>query len=209
MSDVAPAIQFANATVKSESVVLLAPTSFQTVAGSCTIVRGENGSGKSTLLKLASGYLHPTSGRVVVFGQQPNLKNMDFRSKVSSLVRLPPLARELTVAEHLNYIAGSWRADPQTPDVTSTAEALGLQQLLNRFPHQLSSGQLQLFYIAVSLVRPSRVLILDEPEQRLDANRTELICELLDSYKNSGGSLLIATHSDTVQARLGDEVVQL
>jgi len=88
-------------------------------------------------------------------------------------------------------------------------ELLEINHLEERFPHELSSGQQQLFHLAMVLVRPSSILILDEPEQRLDTDKRDLLARILLDRKADGSSLLIACHDPAMTDALADTVVDL
>jgi energy-coupling factor transporter ATP-binding protein EcfA2 len=88
-------------------------------------------------------------------------------------------------------------------------KTLGLIELRNRFVHELSSGQTQLLAVATALVRPFDVLILDEPEQRLDAHRRALVAAAIHTHIDRGASVVIASHSADLVASIADATVTL
>lgn len=107
-------------------------------------------------------------------------------------------------------VAVSWGASVSRARerAQSGLEALGLAPLRRRFPHELSSGQTQSFSLALVLVRPSEVLLLDEPEQRLDVDRVPVVAEAIRQAA-AGRALVVATHSPVVAATLGARVLEL
>jgi ABC-2 type transport system ATP-binding protein len=76
-------------------------------------------------------------------------------------------------------------------------------------PGSLSSGQLQALHLAVVLVRPRRLMILDEPEQRLDPAARRWLAGLLSAEKRAGAAMLMATHHTELAASVADHVVVL
>lgn len=88
-------------------------------------------------------------------------------------------------------------------------DQMGLGALVNRFPHELSSGQQQLFALCLTLIRPSTVLVLDEPEQRLDADRRAVLAAILRDRAAAGTAVLMATHSSELVRDSGARTVQL
>ena len=76
-------------------------------------------------------------------------------------------------------------------------------------PHELSSGQSQLFRLALTLFRPSRLLILDEPEQRLDTAKRALLSDLVRARADGGTTVVMASHDPAVTAAVADVVVDL
>ncbi|MFG2176005.1 ATP-binding cassette domain-containing protein [Streptomyces niveus] len=92
---------------------------------------------------------------------------------MASLVDTIPFARDMTLREQVTLVAASWYGNaPETAErAGQLIERLGLSSLGERFPHQVSSGQLQLFSLALTLARPADVVLLDEPERHLDSDR--------------------------------------
>ncbi len=191
--------------------VLLAPVSFEVDAGTTVAVVGPNGSGKTTLLRVLAGLTPPTAGTVSVAGARVDERDRRFRARVTALIGLPPLARNLTVREHLILVATSWgmsmaQARTRAEELLAT---LTLQALQARFPHELSSGQVHLFTLTLTLARPFEVLLVDEPEQRLDPNRLGLVADILAGLVDAGSTLVVATHSPDLTGRLADQVLEV
>ena len=194
-----------------DSEVLLAPVSLSVGAGEAVIVRGPNGSGKTTLLRILSGALRPTSGDVSVDGHRVDDRRRAVRNAISARIGLPAFARELTAHEHLRFIATTWGRSgaPATDAADEVMAALGIDHLTQRFVHELSSGQLQLLSLATALVRPFSVLVLDEPEQRLDADRLAVVAAVLRARVEAGAAVVIASHSADLVAALPGSTLTL
>lgn len=195
MSDV-PAIAARDATVVLDGTTLLAPTTFEVMPGAFWCLTGSNGSGKTTLLRAFLGSRRLTDGAVLVRGEPVDLARPRHRRLLASLVEPIPVARDMTLREQVTLVAASWYGN--TAATTERADEitgrLGLTALGTRFPSQLSSGQLQLFNLALTLVRPADVVLLDEPERHLDADRVRLVAALLAERAEQGTSFLVATH---------------
>lgn len=190
--------------------LVLAPTTFCVDPGTVLAITGANGSGKTTLLRVLAGLERPSAGRCQVAGRPVDERDPAFRRAVAALVGPPPTARDLTVLEHLELVARTWGSDAVTARRTADQllAELGLTRLAQRFPHQLSSGQAQLCALALTLVRPADVLLLDEPEQRLDEDRLAAVSRLLDRRRREGTTLVVATHHRGLVVALGaDELV--
>ncbi len=195
MSD-APAIEARDATVVLDGTTLLAPTTLAVLPGEFRCLTGGNGSGKTTLLRAFLGSRRLTGGTVRVRGEAVDLARPRHRRLIASLVEPVPVARDMTLREQVTLVAASWHGNTKAT-VERAAEVigrLGLTTLGERFPAQLSSGQLQLFSLALTLVRPADVVLLDEPERHLDADRVGLVATLLAERARQGTSLLVATH---------------
>ncbi|WP_055699468.1 MULTISPECIES: ABC transporter ATP-binding protein [Streptomyces] len=199
MTDV-PAIAAEGATVVLDGTTLLAPTTFAVMPGEFWCLTGSNGSGKTTLLRAFLGSRRLTDGAVLVQGERVDLARPRHRRLVASLVEPVPVARDMTLREQVTLVAASWYGNTATTAerAEEVIDRLGLAALGERFPSQLSSGQLQLFSLALTLVRPADVVLLDEPERHLDTDRVDLVATLLSERAEQGTSFLVATHEAAV-----------
>lgn len=190
---------------------LLPPVSFTAEAGTTLAITGANGSGKTTLLRLLAGLTRGHQGRLTVYGSAPNERRPTFRRQVAALLSPPPMARNLTLHEHLTMVSASWGRPLETAraQATELLSELSILRLRNRFPHELSSGQSQLFALAVTLARPCRLLLLDEPEQRLDHERVGLLAEALNRRADPEGLTVLATHSPRLADQTATQVLHL
>ena len=197
--------------VAADDVTLLPATSVRCEAGQALVVRGHNGAGKSTLLRVLAGVRSPTAGTATIAGARISRRDPAFRRRVASMIGLPPMASDLTVQDHVRLVAVTWYDDRDTAEqrAAETLGSLGLDTLLRRFPHELSTGQQQLVGLALVLARPFDVLLLDEPEQRLDTERLAMVGGVLGQRRDAGAALVIATHSDLLTDQLADRVVDL
>lgn len=201
-----PAIAADRATVVLGGTTLLAPTSFTVMPGEFCCVTGGNGTGKTTLLRAFLGSRSLTAGSVSVMGDAADVAEPLYRRRVASLVEPIPYARDMTLCEQVTLVAASWYGNaPETAErAARIIERLGLSSLGERFPHQVSSGQLQLFSLALTLVRPADAVLLDEPERHLDRDRIALVAALLTERAKEGTAFLVATHEAAlVEARHG------
>lgn len=190
-------------------LALLAPVSLDIQRGEILAIRGANGAGKTTLLRVIAGMTPPTVGSVQLDGEPVSERTPGARRRIAALIGVPPLARDLTLAEHLTLIGRSWAVEAAPEEALALLGQLTLGRFRDRFPHELSSGQTQLFMLALVLARPGDLLVLDEPEQRLDADRTRVIAALLREKAENGTAIILATHSDTLVAALGARELHL
>lgn len=204
-------VRFEDVGVVVDGNVLLLEATGSAGAGEILALTGANGSGKTTLLKVLAGLLDPTAGTVRIAGRIPDDRDRSFRSALGALIGPPQTARDLTVVEHLQFIAATW-GTPAAEGAERAAELLaelGITELGRRFPHELSSGQTQLVSLALTFARPARVLLQDEPEQRLDADRLELVIDALRARAEAGTAVVVATHSPRVLEALADTRLHL
>lgn len=191
--------------------VLLASVSFELQAGQALAVTGSNGSGKTTLLRVVAGLAPPSTGSVTVAGDTPNLQDPTFRGRVAALLGLPPMARNLTLREHLVLVGASWGFT--LGEAGTRADGLlgefGISRLASRFPHELSSGQTQLFALALTLSRTFEVLLLDEPEQRLDTDRLSTVGGILRGLVDRGTTIVMASHNQQLVSQVADRTLTI
>lgn len=189
--------------------VLLAPTSFTLNVGEALVISGANGSGKTTLLRVLAGLTKPSAGRVRIANATADQRRPEFRAMVAALIQTPPLARNLTLREHLIMVSISWGCGLNAAEhkADELFAAFEMPHLVARFPHELSTGQSQLFNLALTLARPFDVLLLDEPEQRLDAHRLSLVQQVVRARVAAGATLVMATHSSELAAGVADQEI--
>ncbi len=204
-------IELVGVGVVEGDVTLLASVSARAWRGEALIVRARNGTGKSTMLRVLAGARKPSSGTVRIGGAAVVERERGFRRRVAAMIGLPPMAPDLTVRDHVALVATTWVDDP--PAAAELARdvlaELGLDALGERFPHELSSGQTQLFGLALVLARPFEVLILDEPEQRLDPEHVDSVVRVLRARRDGGATLVVATHSAVLADGLADRTLRL
>lgn len=182
---------------------ILAPVSFALSTGEGVVLTGPNGSGKTTLLKILDGRDLATEGTIEV---HDSLKH---RAGIATVLGDPPYFEDLTVLEHLRFVCVSWGDSPDTSEPERILEALKIARIRDSFPLELSSGERQLVSLAIGFIRPSELMILDEPEQRLDIERRALVAELLLDKKRNGGAVVMATHDPQFVEALADSHVAL
>ncbi len=206
-----PLVSASELGVSFDGQTLVSPTSFHVDEGEALAVLGPNGAGKTTLLRLVSGRLRPSTGTITVCGMAPNEKSPKFRAAVAALLGSPPTASNLTVREHLTLVAASWNAGADVAAARSEflLEQFGITRLALRYPHELSTGQSQLFALALTLSRSFDVLLLDEPEQRLDAQRVHLVGQILRSLVLHGKTIIMASHNADLVDQVCDRQLEV
>lgn len=206
---VQPLIEATDIGAVIDGEVLLSPTDIRVDPGMALAVRGRNGSGKTTLLRILSGRLRPSSGTATIDGRTIDDRDRTVRRAVSALIGTPAYAADLTLREHLRYISTTWGVTGQAADdaTDELLHAFRIDALARRFVTELSSGQSQLFALATALVRPFDVLILDEPEQRLDAERRNVVAERVLLAKERGAAIVFASHNPELIERIADEAI--
>jgi ABC-type multidrug transport system ATPase subunit len=159
---------------------------------------GPNGAGKTTFLNLAAGLLDPTSGRVEVAGETPG--SLAARRDLSFLPDTPVFYEDLSVVEHLEYVAALHGTADAGARIDELIERLGLGGWEDALGAELSKGMKQKVSIALALVRPFQVLLADEPLDGLDPPSREVLFELLAETTAAGAAIVVSTHRPDVIA---------
>ena len=181
-------------------------------------VIGPSGSGKTTLLYLAAGILCPMTGTVRVDGdeisRQADAERRRFRiRKIGLVFQEFELLEYLTVRDNilLPYrINPALRLDRAVAQrVATVAEAVGLAETLDRYPHRLSHGERQRVALSRALITQPRLILADEPTGNLDPRTSRTIVSLLlEQAEKTQATVLMVTHDHSLLARF-DRVLDL
>ena len=189
----------------------LSALSFCVSRGERIAIYGSNGTGKTTLVNCLSGLRRPMSGKVQVFGQSPQLK--DLRGRMRILFQDPRRQLfETTVFEEVAFSAR--RGGLSTAQVKAAVDhilgQLQLSHLSQASPHKLSYGQKHLVGLAAVLVGRPEMVLLDDPFAGLDADRTGLVMQQLAAIADAWGTTIIwTTHDPQAVAGWADRVIHL
>ena len=168
---------------------------------------GRNGSGKTVLLKCICGLIHPTSGVVHVWGKQIG-KDVDFAEDTGFIIESPGfLPRETALAnlKHLALIRGNTRIT----EIIESLKTVGLDPFLKKPVGKYSMGMRQRLGIAQAIMEKPHLLILDEPMNGLDNHGVEDIRSVLLLLKESGVTIILASHFKEDISYLCDEAYQI
>ena len=184
-----------------------APVDLRLAPGRALAVVGPNGSGKSTLLRTLVGLLEPLAGTVAFDGAPVDERSAGFRRDVAAVLDDDAFFASLTGREHLLLTArGHGVAGPEDA-VDAEVTAFGLAERADALPSALSSGQRRRLALAAAFVRPARLLVLDEPERRLDAGMRARLATRLTALRDAGTAVLMASHDTDVVGTVADEVL--
>ena len=161
---------------------------------------GKSGSGKTTLLKTMGGLLKPNAGTCVVDGQDLYALSSDARcifrrEKIGFVLQDYDLIPELTVLENVAFPLMLTKKKIDREEIEALCRSVGIEKLLDRFPHEISGGECQRTAIARALVHRPHLLLCDEPTGNLDRENTKNILDLLFRIREmTGVALVIVTH---------------
>ena len=200
------AIEVRGLSVSYGSTPVLVETELTVPTGAGLCITGENGIGKSTLLRCVASLQRPDAGEIRVFGGPPG-STPEFWRAVATTVEPPTWYAGLTTREHAELVCRAHGLSPLDAGIDEALDRFGLTTHADAQPPSLSSGQKQRLTLALTLLRPSQLLILDEPEQRLDAEGRASVAAMLAAYREDGGTVLMASHDDIFAAAAGTSVV--
>jgi len=181
--------------------------------GAVLLLRGPSGCGKSTWLALVAALMAPTSGALVVADQALNSLGKvaadAWRSKtIGFLPQKLHLSAALTVQQNLELVFWAAGLVTDAARIHATLQALGVQELAQHLPAQLSGGQAQRVALARAVLLHPRIILADEPTASLDDEAAaSAVALLLDTARDQGATLVIATHDARVATHLQSEIL--
>lgn len=202
----APALAVAELSKTYGDAPALGPIDLSVGVGERVVLLGHNGSGKTTLLRLASGMLDATTGTVHVVGH--DVGSIEARAFTSFLGDQPVFYDDLSLWEHLEYVARLHDTEGWEEHATELIEMLGLTHRADDMPTTFSRGLRQKAAISLAFVRPFEVLLVDEPFVGLDQAGRLALLELFRRAHADGATLVVATHELTTVAE-AERVVAL
>ena len=176
-------------------------------SGEKLAIIGANGSGKSTLLLVLSGLLKPTSGRVRIFGIDPEENLEEIRKNVGFLFQDPDIFLfNSTVFDELRYVPAQleWSSEKIKSEVEKIAREFGIEGILKKPPFRLSGGEKKRVALASILIYSPKILFLDEPFANVDARTKRKIVRTLEGYE---GTVVFTSHDLDVVENLADRIV--
>ncbi len=183
----------------------------EVASGELVVLLGPSGCGKSTTLRLVAGLESPTSGRIVLDGSDVTMVDPRHRD-VAMVFQDYALYPHMTVRGNLDFplrMAGMDR-EQRRRRVEDAAGLLGLGEVLDRLPRQLSGGQAQRAAMGRAIVRDPALFCMDEPLSNLDAKlRSEVRGEIAELQQRLGTTTLYVTHDQVEAMTLGHRVAVL
>jgi osmoprotectant transport system ATP-binding protein len=186
--------------------------SFQVEEGTIVVVVGTSGAGKTTLLRMVNRLIEPSSGRVLIDGQDTmTVPEDELRHRIGYVIQGYGLFPHRTVAENIATVPRLLGWDRRKV-AARVEELLDLFQLdpaefANKFPHQLSGGQQQRVGVARALAARPALLLMDEPFGALDpVIRAKAQDDLLAIQRRLGTTILLVTHDMNEAFHLGDRI---
>ena len=188
-------------TLKNREIFALKETSFSIEDNKLTVIYGKSGSGKTTLLNIMAGLLPPSNGSVLLDGVDPYLfgdKELSlFRNKnIGYIPQGTSSVSSLTVLENAMLPANIYEANDIKEKAVSLLKDLGLENLMDSYPAELSGGELRRVSIARAIINSPKMIFADEPTNDLDKENTEFVLKLLKEKSREGMSVVIVSHDE-------------
>ena len=185
--------------------------SFDILKGDILVILGPSGSGKSTMLNVLSGIDTPTSGKVMYYDRELSSFNSveltNYRKKnLGFIFQSYNLISNLTIYENVELGA---HLSESPLNIDEILDIVGLESMKNKFPYQLSGGQMQRVAIARAVVKNPNVLFCDEPTGALDENMGKQTLKLIqDINKKYNTTVIIVTHNPSI-SYLANTVIKM
>lgn len=183
-------------------VQALKGVTFSVEQGEYVAIMGESGSGKTTLLNILAALDQPTGGTVLLDGQELSgirdkqlaafrRENLGFVFQEFNLLDTFSLKDNIVLPLVLSGVAVREMEDRLEP----IAEALGIKEILNKFPYEVSGGQKQRVAAARAVITNPKLILADEPTGALDSNSSHDLLKVFSKINESGQTILMVTHS--------------
>ncbi|WP_428079539.1 ABC transporter ATP-binding protein [Candidatus Pelagibacter sp.] len=171
---------------------------------------GPNGCGKTTTIGMILGLLKPTSGQVLINGNDIEKNKISILHKMNFISPYIELPKKLTVNQNLIVYGKLYNIQNLNERINFLSEKLRLEDLLDKITGELSSGQKNRVSLAKALINDPTVLLLDEPTAALDPETADFIRTFLEKYKKEKKiSVLLASHNMDEVKRLCNSVMMM
>lgn len=182
--------------------------------GELVTLVGPSGCGKTTILKMINRIVEPTSGRILIDGEDAlSIPAHQLRRRIGYVIQQIGLFPHRTIAENIATVPGllDWDQDRIDRRVAELVEVVGLDEsMLDRYPSELSGGQQQRVGVARALAADPPIMLMDEPFGAVDPIvRGRLQEELLHLYRRLGKTIVFVTHDIDEALYLGTKVAIL
>lgn len=195
-------------------VQVLSDVSFKAHSGELSLVLGPSGSGKSTFLTIAGGLQRPTSGQVLIDGQDINRFSEKQRdeirlNQIGFVLQSYNLLSYLSVADQFALVDRVHKGNLSPDRLEKLLQELGIDQLVNKFPDELSGGQNQRVAIARALYTDPAIILADEPTAALDSERVKVVGRLMKEMAKQYDKVVVVVTHDLRLKDFADRIYQI
>ena len=204
------AIEINNLNKQYRNTLAVKNINFKINKGAIIGLLGPNGCGKSTTIGMILGLIKPTSGTVVINGQNIENNRTSLLEKMNFISPYAELPKKLTVEENLKVYGRLYGVKNLKDRIYNVMKKLNLTQFITRKTGELSSGQKNRVSLAKALINDPEILLLDEPTASLDPDVGDYIRKIIEDFAaNKGTTILLASHNMNEVERLCDEVMMM
>lgn len=189
-------------------VEALKGVSFDVDAGEYVAIMGESGSGKTTLLNIIAALDKPTSGNVVLDGEElSKIRDSELatfrRDNLGFVFQEFNLLDTFSIEDniYLPLVLAGANYDEMSAALAPIAEKLGITALLKKYPYEVSGGQKQRVAVARALITGPKLILADEPTGALDSKATDELLGMFSTINKTGQTILMVTHSVKAASR--------
>lgn len=186
----------------SNQVKALSDVSFSVEQGEYVAIMGESGSGKTTLLNILASLDKPTSGEVLLNGKNiVSIKEKEIsafrRNNLGFVFQDFNLLDTFSLKDNifLPLVLSGKKFDEMNERLQPLAKKLGISDLLEKYPYEVSGGQKQRAAIARALITNPQLILADEPTGALDSHSSDELLQLFEDINNEGQTIVMVTHS--------------
>ena len=204
------AIEINNLSKQYRNTLAVKNINFKINKGTIIGLLGPNGCGKSTTIGMMLGLIKPTSGTVIINGQNIENNRTSLLEKMNFISPYVELPKKLTVEENLKVYGRLYGVKNLKDRIYNVMKKLNLTQFITRKTGELSSGQKNRVSLAKALVNDPEILLLDEPTASLDPDVGDTIRSFIEDFAfNKGTTILLASHNMNEVERLCHEVMMM
>lgn len=169
---------------------------------------GPNGAGKTTTLRMIAGILRPTGGNVLLGGHDVHRNPMQAKALLGFIPDRPYVYEKLTGAEFLRFVAGLYSQDGTTIErrIDELLELFELTRWRDELVESYSHGMRQKLIISSALIHRPECIVVDEPMVGLDPKGARLLKDIIRTFVDSGGTLMMSTHTLEIAEALCDRI---
>ena len=200
-------ISIEHVTKKIKNATVLKDICLEMKGGTVYGLQGKNGSGKTMLMRAISGLIRPTSGRIVINGEQLH-KNISIPRSIGLLLENPSLLPGYDASQNLKLLAKMQGGVPEE-EIRQLIRDVGLEDAGHKKVEKYSLGMKQRLGIAAAILGSPDIILLDEPINAIDGEGVEEIRSLILSLKNEKRIIIVACHDKEEMNLLADEIVHL
>lgn len=200
-------ISIEHVTKKIKNATVLKDICLEMKGGTVYGLQGKNGSGKTMLMRAISGLIRPTSGRIVINGEQLH-KNISIPRSIGLLLENPSLLPEYDASQNLKLLAKMQGGVPEE-EIRQLIRDVGLEDAGHKKVEKYSLGMKQRLGISAAILGSPDIILLDEPINAIDGEGVEEIRSLILSLKNEKRIIIVACHDKEEMNLLADEIVHL